>query len=373
MSFTALDYQYMALAIELAKKGRYTTSPNPNVGCVLVKDGQIVGQGYHQKAGEGHAEVHALAQAKELALGATAYVTLEPCSHTGRTGPCALALVNAGVIKVIAAMVDPNPAVSGRGLAILEKAGIQTAHGLMQVEAEALNVGFLKRMRNAMPFVQCKLAASLDGKTALANGQSKWITGPLARAQVQDYRAQSCAVLTGADTVLVDNAKMNVRYDELINPPFSLAQLRQPIRVVIDSKHRLTPDLAFFQIESPVIILTTKLDISERWPHFVSHLLVPELNGQVDLSQAMQLLGARGINHIWLEAGHTLAGQMAQQGLVDQFIFYLAPKLIGHSGKSLLQLPVLESMAEVTELSIDDVSMVGVDLKITASYKKSDH
>lgn len=368
--FTAQDHHYMTLAINLAANGMYTTTPNPNVGCVLVNNGEIVGQGYHKKAGEGHAEVNALAEAQDKAQGAVAYVTLEPCSHTGRTGPCAVALVEAGVSKVIAAMVDPNPAVSGKGLAILNQAGIETAFGLMQTQAEALNRGFLKRMRTGMPFIQCKLAASLDGKTALKNGASKWITGPQARAQVQDYRAKSCAILTGADTILVDNAKMNVRYAELLEPPFPAEQLRQPIRVVVDSKHRLTPDLAFFQINSPIIILTTDLENNHHWPHYVQHLVVKELNGFVDLTDACQQLGKLGVNQLWLEAGHTLAGKFAELALVDEFIFYLAPKLIGASGQSLLQLPVLESMDQVYDLAIDEVSLIDSDLKIIASPKR---
>lgn len=360
----------MTLAINLAANGMYTTSPNPNVGCVLVKNGEIVGQGYHRKAGEGHAEINALCQAKDKAKGAVAYVTLEPCSHTGRTGPCAVALVEAGVSKVIAAMVDPNPSVSGKGLAILNQAGIETAFGLMQTEAEALNRGFLKRMRTGLPFIQCKLAASLDGKTALSNGVSKWITGPEARAQVQDYRAKSCAVITGADTVLADDAKMNVRYEELNEPPFLKQQLRQPIRVVVDSKHRLTPELAFFQLDSPIIIVCTHLENNHAWPHYVRHLVVKELDGFVDLADTCQQLGQLGVNQLWLEAGHTLAGKFAQMELVDEFIFYLAPKLIGASGKSLLQLPVLESMDQVYDLTIDEVSSIGSDLKIVASPKR---
>lgn len=375
MKFDKNDYVYMARAIELAKKGRYTTTPNPNVGCVLVKNNEVVGEGYHAKAGQGHAEVNAIAMAGDKTRGATAYVTLEPCSHYGRTPPCAEGLKKAGVVKVIAAMVDPNPQVSGRGLAILDQAGIETAYGLMEQEAIALNPGFLTRMKTAKPFVTCKLAASLDGKTALKNGQSKWITSSDARKDVQNLRAQSCAILTGADTVLVDNAKMNVRYEELNNTDFSQldineSELRQPIRIVIDSQNRLTPKLAFFEIDSPVIILTTKLDNSIQWPHFVTHILVPEYDGKIDLKIALTLLASHNINNLFLEAGHTLAGKFAELDLVDQYIFYIAPKLMGDCSKGLVNLPEFENMSQVTKLKFSDVTLIGDDIRITASSKK---
>jgi len=373
--FTTEDHNYMARAIELAKKGRYTTTPNPNVGCVLVKNNEIVGEGFHVKAGQGHAEVNAILMAGEKAKGATAYVTLEPCSHFGRTPPCAEGLKEAGVIKVISAMVDPNPQVSGKGLAILDRAGIETAHGLMEQEAIALNPGFLTRMKTTKPFVTCKLASSLDGKTALKNGQSKWITSPQARKDVQNLRAQSCAILTGADTVIVDNAKMNVRYEELMNTEFAQlnineTELRQPIRIVIDSQNRLTPNLAFFEIASPIIILTTKLDNSIQWPHFVSHMLVPECNGKIDLSLALTMLASHNINNLFLEAGHTLAGKFTELDLVDQYIFYIAPKLMGDAGKGLVNLPEFKNMSQVTKLKFSDVTMIGDDIRIIASSKQ---
>ncbi len=368
--FTQQDHEYMALAISLAKKGRFTTTPNPNVGCVLVKDNQIVGQGFHQKAGLGHAEVNALAQAGEMARGATAYVTLEPCSHTGRTPPCAQALINAGVVKVISAMVDPNPKVSGRGLNMLNEAGIKTAHGLLASEAEKLNVGFLKRMRKNMPFVSCKLAASLDGKTALANGKSKWITSSPARQDVQRLRALSCAVLSGADTVLCDDAKLNVRYNELSDAPFTESQLRQPIRIIIDSQNRLTPELALFSISSPIIIVRLHLDNRHKWPHFVEQICVAEHDGKVDLTALMIELAKRDINHLFLECGATLAGKMSELNLIDQYIFYLAPKLMGGAAKSLLALPEFQKMDEVEQLSIEDMTMVGHDIRIIANKAK---
>ena len=364
--FTQQDHGYMARAIELAKLGRFTTTPNPNVGCVLVKDGSIVGEGFHQVAGQGHAEVNALAEAGENAKGATAYVTLEPCSHYGRTPPCAEGLKAAGVKKVIAAMVDPNPQVAGKGLAILADAGIEVASGLLEQQARHLNRGFLKRMEHGLPFVTCKMAASLDGKTALKNGQSKWITGPLARQDVQLYRAQSCAILSGADTVLMDDAKLNVRPSELPQTLPTDLPLRQPVRVIIDSQNRLTPDLALFSIESDIIILTTKLDKSIQWPHYVSHIEVPAKHAKVDLHAALILLGERQFNHIWLEAGATLGGKMAQEKLIDEFIVYLAPKLLGNAAKSLFNFTELTSMQDTINLTINDCTMIGDDIRITA-------
>ncbi|AXV66077.1 MULTISPECIES: bifunctional diaminohydroxyphosphoribosylaminopyrimidine deaminase/5-amino-6-(5-phosphoribosylamino)uracil reductase RibD [Pseudoalteromonas] len=368
MSFTELDSIYMARAIELAKQGRFTTTPNPNVGCVLVKDGHIVGEGFHQLAGQGHAEVNALAVAGDNAKGATAYVTLEPCSHYGRTPPCAEGLKAAGVSKVIAAMVDPNPAVSGRGLQILADAGIDVASGLLEQQARDLNKGFLKRMETGLPFVTCKMACSLDGKTALNNGQSKWITGPQARQDVQAFRAQSCAILSGADTVISDNAKLNVRTEEL---PFAMPTslpIRQPTRVIIDSQNRLTPDLALFSIESPVIIFTTQLDNQQQWPHFVKHEVVAANKNKVDLSAVLARLAELQFNHIWLEAGATLAGAFAQQDLIDEYIVYIAPKLIGDMGKSLLNFAEVTAMGDVTQLTFTDTQIIGDDIRLTA-YK----
>lgn len=369
-TFTPQDHDYMARAIELAKKGRFTTTPNPNVGCVLVKDGVIVGEGFHQIAGQGHAEVNALAMAGNKAQGATAYVTLEPCSHYGRTPPCAEGLKAAGVKKVIAAMVDPNPQVAGKGLAILADAGIDVAFGLLEQQAMQLNRGFLKRMEYGLPFVTCKMAASLDGKTALKNGQSKWITGTKARQDVQQYRAQSCAILTGADTVLIDDAKLNVRANELPEKLPTDLPLRQPIRVVIDSQNRLTPELALFSIASEVIILTTKLDKSIQWPHFVSHEVVSEKNNKVDLAAALAILAKRQINHIWLEAGATLAGEMTEQNLIDEYIVYLAPKFLGSDAKSLLNFSELTRMQDTVNLTISDCTVIGDDIRITAKRAK---
>lgn len=370
--FSLADHQYMARAIALAKRGHYSTSPNPRVGCVVVKEDQIIGEGFHVKAGLGHAEVNALKQAGELSHGATAYVTLEPCSHFGRTPPCAEGLIQAGIKTVIVAMVDPNPQVSGRGITLLEKAGIQVKTGLLNNDALALNPGFIKLMTTGLPFIRCKLAASLDGKTAMASGESQWITSAAARKDVQRLRAQSCAVLSGADSVFADNARMTVRVDEVQThmPEVTTETLRQPVRVVIDSQNRLTPDLAFFCEQSPIILIRHTIENSHQWPHFVEQVCVPlaKNSRHIDLVQLLKLLAKRGLNDILLESGNRLSGAFVEQNLVDELILYQAPKLMGAEGKSLLAMPSLTELAQAKALIIKAVAMVGCDIRITAQF-----
>ena len=374
-TFNHLDHHYMARAISLAKKGKYTCSPNPRVGCVLVKSGQVVGEGFHQKAGQGHAEVNALKMAGENAKGATAYVTLEPCSHFGKTPPCADALIEAGVAKVIAAMVDPNPEVSGRGLARLNKAGIKTRSGLLEADARALNPGFIKLMTTSMPYVRCKLAASLDGKTAMASGESQWITSQDARKDVQKLRAQSCAVITGADTILIDDARMSVRWHELadISDKLEASQLRQPVRVIIDSKNRLSPNLALFSIESPIILIRHTIESIHQWPAYVEQVALPLAldSNFIDLENVLSFLADRGLNDILVEAGQTLAGAFFQQDLIDELILYQAPKLMGADANSLLNLPDVSKLSQAKQLTIVDVCQIGCDIKLTALVKHS--
>lgn len=370
--FSHADHQFMAQAIRLAERGIYTTSPNPRVGCVIVKNDQIVGEGFHLKAGEGHAEVNALAMAGDNAKGAIAYVTLEPCSHFGRTPPCAKALIEAGVSKVIAAMVDPNPQVSGRGLAMLEQAGIATQSGLLEQDAKLLNVGFIKRMTSGLPYVRCKLASSLDGKTAMESGESKWITGKEARQDVQKIRAQSCAIITGADSILIDNARMNVRWSELgaLKPHYLPENIRQPVRVVIDSKNRLTPELAFFTEESLVLLIRTSIENKHQWPHFVEEVKLPSSSKskQVDLTALLKMLADKGFNELLIESGMTLTGAFVEQNLVDELVLYQAPKLMGHDGKGLLKMPLVDQLSQAKTLTFSDITFVGGDLKITAKF-----
>ena len=364
---TLTDNEWMARALQLAARGCYTTHPNPNVGCVLVREGRLVGEGWHQKAGEPHAEVHALRAAGELARGATAYVTLEPCSHYGRTPPCALALVEAGVSRVVVAMMDPNPLVAGRGLQILRDAGIEVSCGIGEAEAQALNPGFIKRMKTGLPWVRVKLAASLDGRTALANGQSQWITGSAARADVQRWRARSSAILSGADTVLVDNPSLNVRWGQLpaeVQAEYPEASLRQPLRVLVDSRQRLQPEARLFSL--PGGVLLARQQRQGAWPEQVEQMELPlAASGKLELPALLRELGRRGINELWVEAGRQLAGALVAQQLVDELIVYLAPKVLGDTAQGLLALPPLEALSQAPQFSLREVRQIGDDLRLT--------
>lgn len=333
--FSETDISMMQNALKLAALGRFSTSPNPRVGCVIAQGGQVVGQGFHVKAGEPHAEVHALRQAGEMAKGATAFVTLEPCSHYGRTPPCAEALVRAGVSRVVAAMRDPNPLVAGKGLALLEAAGIKTECGLLESEARELNRGFLSRIERRRPFVRLKCAVSLDGKTALSDGSSFWITGEDARADVQVLRAESCAVLTGIGTVLADNPRLNVR---------AFPTLRQPARIVLDSRLRLPSDSRLLTGgQSPTFIATLERNEDRLRPyrkHAHVRILMPSetAGGKIDLNHLMRLLADEGYGEVMVEAGAKLTSAFLAEDLADEIVLYRSPKILG-SGKDLFSLP----------------------------------
>lgn len=361
------DAVYMARALALAKHGCFTTTPNPNVGCVIVRDGNIVGEGWHHKAGEPHAEVHALQMAGEKARGATAYVTLEPCSHFGRTPPCCDALIAAGVRRVIAAMKDPNPVVAGRGLARMAQAGIVVSDGLMAAEAEALNRGFLKRMRCGLPWVQLKLGASVDGRTAMASGESQWITSPCARRDVQQWRAKSSAILTSSATVLADDPALTVRWselDEATQAVYPESSLRQPVRVIVDSAHRVTPRHRVIAPPGDVWLACLQPD-SQCWPQTVQQLAVAGVPGQIDLAALLKTLAERQINHLWVEAGAVLAGALLTAGLVDELIIYLAPQLLGDNARGLCSLPGLTALADALVFNFSDIRQIGADLRLT--------
>lgn len=371
--FSNLDKTYMLRAVELAKKGRFTTSPNPNVGCVIVNNNQIVGEGFHLKAGLAHAEINALKMAQEQAVNACCYVTLEPCSHYGRTSPCAIALIKAGVKRVVIAMQDPNPKVAGRGIALLKDAGIKVEVGLLEKEAISLNLGFIKRMSQNRSRVTVKLASSLDGKTALKNGLSQWITGPQARCDVQYYRAQSSAILTGCDTVIADDPSLNVRYQELkqaeqFNNECDQNSVRQPIRIILDSNNRLTLNEKLFQLPGKVLLVSlTARDSVHNKNHQadVEQLIVAsDGNGRIDLNALLTALNVYEINDIWVEAGATLAGALFTEQLVDQFILYQAPKLMGPESKNLVNLADFSTMQDVIQLTVKDVRLIADDIRI---------
>jgi len=369
MSVTQADHVFMARALRLAERGLYTTMPNPRVGCLLVKDGQIIGEGWHYRAGEGHAEVNALAQAGEQARAATAYVTLEPCSHTGKTGPCSEALITAGVARVVYAMEDPNPQVSGRGLEKLTAAGIEVAGPLLEDDARALNPGFVKRMEQKLPVVRCKLAMSLDGRTAMASGQSKWVTGRKAREDVQRLRAHSCAIISGIDTVLSDNASLTVRADELQLPNAEDAAAKQPLRVILDSRLRLTRNSEILNHPSPILLVHNGSDDNadklDGWPEHLELIALPGKNDRIDLLALLRELARRECNEVLVEAGATLAGSFLRLGLLDEVIVYMAPKLLGSNARPLFDLP-LNTMAAALPLKFRDIRAVGDDWRITA-------
>ncbi len=374
--FSTEDHQMMSRALQLAEQGVYSTMPNPRVGCVIVQKNaeglEIIGEGWHVRAGEPHAEVHALKTACARAKGATAYVTLEPCSYYGRTPPCAEALVEAGVARVVVAMLDPNPKVSGRGIERLQQAGIQVETGLMQQQARELNCGFVKRMETGRPFVRCKLAMSLDGRTAMASGESQWITGPDARTDVQRLRARSCAVMTGSGTIQLDDAALTVRPHQLGMDDPSLAIEKQPLRVVLDSALEISPQAKILQQPDNTLLITAHPDehrINAMRALGAEVLACPGEMNRVDLVAVMDLLGKRQCNEVLLECGATLAGAALEAGLVDELIVYMAPVLMGSSARPLLELP-LSHMAGKIELDITDMRAIGKDWRITARPRK---
>ncbi len=350
----------MRRALELAALGLDTTTPNPRVGCVIAKDGRIIGEGWHARAGEPHAEVHALRNAGEVARGATAYVTLEPCSHHGRTPPCADALIAAGVARVVAAMSDPNPQVSGRGLARIATAGIEVACGLLETEARELNIGFISRMTRGWPWLRIKTGCSLDGRTALMNGQSQWITSPESRADVQRLRARSCAMLTGIGTVLADDPLLTVR-------EFDIG--RQPLRVVVDSRLRIPPGAKMLQ--TPGVLIVCAEDLPERRASLQATgaevICLSDAGNRVDLAALLAELGGRGCNEVTVEAGAELAGALANASLVDEWVIYQAPVLIGDPARGVANLNLANLADKLCPARVEK-QPVGPDLKWTLRF-----
>ncbi len=357
--FTANDHRFMTQALRLAEQGLYTTMPNPRVGCVIVKDGEVVGEGAHLKVGTPHAEVHALNQAGTLASGATAYVTLEPCGHHGRTPPCAEALIKAGVTKVIFAMQDPNPLVSGQGVAALQVAGIHVSTGLMQQQARDVNVGFVSRMVQKKPFVRSKIAASLDGKVALSNGVSQWITDAAARADVQRWRARSCAILTGIGTVLQDNPSLTVREVDID---------RQPLSIIVDSRLRIPLNAKLLNNEQVLIAYATDEEqkATQLIAMGVSLLCIPNDDGKVCLESLLKHLASNEVNEVMVEGGEGLNGALMALKLIDELVIYYAPKLMGSNGKGMFGLPALQAMEEVIKLDVQDLRQFGSDIRVIA-------
>lgn len=364
--FTSNDHQFMTRALRLAEQGLYTTTPNPRVGCVIVKNGVVIGEGAHLKAGEPHAEVHALRQAvanghAEQIQGADVYVTLEPCSHHGRTPPCAEALIQANVARVVAAMQDPNPQVAGNGLARLQAAGIAVQSGLLEQQARELNAGFISRMTRQRPFVRSKIAASLDGRTALANGESKWITGEASRLDVQRWRARSCAILTGVGTVLADNPQMTVR-----NITNATAPYRQPLRVVVDSQLKISPQALILQGGNALLAYANDAhqSLAQLTAGGANTIQLAAADGHVCLNSLLSHLAGLGVNELMVEAGQGLNGALLAQGLVDELLVYYAPILMGASAKGMFDFAPLQSMSQCTQLELLDMRQVGKDIRL---------
>lgn len=355
----AIDREHLWQALRLAERGLYTTTPNPRVGCVLVRDGTVVGEGWHERAGEAHAEVMALREAGDSARGATAYVTLEPCSHHGRTPPCADALIEAGVRRVVAAMQDPNPRVAGQGLARLRAARIDVDCGAFEDEARDLNIGFVTRMQSGRPWVRMKIAATLDGKTALENGVSQWITGPEARRDGHAWRARACALLTGIGTVKEDDPLLTVR-----DVPTS----RQPPRIVVDSRMEIDLDAKILS-QGKVLLFAARDDAATRKrleDRGVEVVVMPDANGKVDLRRLIGECARREFNELHIEAGFKLNGSLMRAGLIDELVVYLAPSIVGDRARGMFALPALDTLAEKTELALFDLCRVGNDVRIIA-------
>ncbi|MBR9726508.1 bifunctional diaminohydroxyphosphoribosylaminopyrimidine deaminase/5-amino-6-(5-phosphoribosylamino)uracil reductase RibD [Shewanella intestini] len=372
-NWSKFDSQMMTLALQLAERGRYTTRPNPCVGCVITLGKTILSQGYHRVAGQGHAEANALKDLAERGIsakGATAYVTLEPCSHYGRTPPCAEGLINANVSRVVVAVLDPNPQVAGRGINMLRHAGIEVDVGLYEQQAYKINRGFMKRMKQGLPWVTLKVAASLDGKTALANGVSKWITTPQARQDVQRLRAQSCALITGVNTVEMDDPSLNVRYSQLgsLQQALTEKEVHQPLRVVLDTHAKLTPNFQIFAVQSPILLVshTPYSDvIKAQMPAHVSYFTT-DLNdsGRINLNAVLIHLGQQ-CNSVLVEAGATLCGSVLEQGLADELILYQAPKILGSEARNMLKLPDYSIMDSLPNSQLVDERKVGKDTRYT--------
>ncbi|MEJ2564617.1 MAG: bifunctional diaminohydroxyphosphoribosylaminopyrimidine deaminase/5-amino-6-(5-phosphoribosylamino)uracil reductase RibD [Gammaproteobacteria bacterium] len=369
------DIELMARALRLAERGLFTTDPNPRVGCVVVRGGEIVGEGWHCRAGEPHAEVHALRQAGERARGAEVYVTLEPCCHHGRTPPCADALIAAGVSRVVTAMEDPDPRVAGEGLARLARAGIRVERGILHSEAERLNPGYIRRMRRGLPWVRCKMAMSVDGRTALANGESQWITGEAARRDVHYWRTRSSAVLTGIGTVLADDPALTARLEAArLERQGCGAEIRQPQRVVLDSRLRMPADARMFKQPGLTRLFASgageRAAVLKAAGAIVEYAPSPFGAAGVDLAVVLRRLAQEGVNELWVEAGPTLSGAFLQAGLVDELILYVAPVLMGDGARGLFHLPVFSRLADCMALDVGDIRAVGNDWRISARPRK---
>ncbi len=370
-TFNAYDHEFMSRAIRLAKKGLNTTQPNPRVGCVITQNNMIVGEGWHKKAGEAHAEINALLHAGSQAKGATVYVTLEPCCHTGKTPPCTDSLIKAGVARVVAAMQDPHDKVAGQGFEKLKQAGVEVQVGLLEEQARLLNLGFIKRMQQGLPFVRVKMAMSVDGRTAMASGESKWITGEAARHDVQYWRARSSAMLTGIGTILHDDPSLTVRLGNAVlkQSGMQVGSL-QPVRVILDSDLKLSPTAKVIQQGGDVLVFSNNIDeqkITALEEAGVKVMYIEKGDDGLDLLAILKYLASLQINEVMVEAGANLAGSFIAAGLVDELIIYMAPVLMGNNARGLFNLPLIQQMGDKIQLNIKEIRQFGEDIRIIAT------
>lgn len=366
MNTESIDRRFMRRAIELAQNGLFSTDPNPRVGCVIVQDGEIIAEGWHEKAGEKHAEIMALENCQQSVKGATCYVTLEPCSHHGRTSPCVESLIEADIGRLVAAMEDPNPQVSGNGFACLREAGIAVEVGLMASESRALNPGFIKRMQTGLPWVTCKLAMSLDGRTAMASGESQWITCKHSRQDIQILRARSSAIITGSSTVLIDDPSMNARHDHFPDGYQKKNEIVQPWRVIMDSHLSVAATAKIFSLPGRVIWATTEaVDELENTEQLTYLQLKADQKGRVDPKQLLKWLADQGCNEVMIEAGATLSGAFISADLIDRLVVYMAPKILGDAARGLVHLSGLEKLSQAKQFKFLDARVSGSDLCLT--------
>lgn len=360
------DKFFMKYALKLADKGKFTTSPNPNVGCVIVKDGKIVGEGWHQRTGGKHAEIYALDMAGNKSIGSTAYITLEPCSYFGKTPPCCNKLIKSKIKRVVIAVKDPNPKVSGNGIKKLKQHGINISYGIMINEAKKINFSYIKRIKTGFPWTQIKLGSSLDGHIAISNGKSKWITSVKSRKDAQYFRAQSSAILSSSSTILADNPRLTVRLNELSKKnkkKYFYNKIRHPIRIILDSKNRIQPYHKIIAQPGKNILVRLKKD-DLKWPINTKQLVMPSLNNNIDLKFLFKKLAHKSINYIFVEAGATLAGSLLTLGLVDEIVIYLSTKLLGNNNIDLLNLPKISKIEEAPKLYLKYIKKIGQDLRL---------
>lgn len=369
------EKNYMKQAIQLACLGKYTTSPNPNVGCIIVKNKKIVGKGWHMKFGDNHAEINALKIAGKQANKATAYITLEPCNHYGKTPPCCKALVNAGIKKVIIATLDPNPIISGKGVLELKKQGVIVKIGLLSQEAKEINKGFFKRMKTGMPFIQLKLAISIDGKTVSANGESKWITSIKSRNDVQNFRKLNDAILSTSETVIADDPKFIVRKKFLNKKKMLISNRKcikinnsQPLRIIIDSKNRITPKHKLFNYKNKIWLIRLKKD-HNIWPKYVEQIILDSKNKIVNLKKLIYFIGKNQINNLWIESGASLAGALVKLKLIDELILYISPKILGNLSRNSFIIPEIKKISESYNFKFYDIKYINPDLRVILTPK----